>query len=103
MGHTSFSKYKNSLQPKGYYLAVAGGIGDMLQMVRTSLSSGRKVVFGGGSDGEKIENLLFLTELINKGELKPVMTRSFPFDQIVEAHRYAESGKKRGNVAITLP
>ena len=103
VGHTSFSKYKNSLQPKGYYLAVAGGIGDMLQMALTSLTGGRKVVFGGGSDGEKIENLLFLIELINKGELTPVMTRSFPFEQIVEAHRYAESGKKRGNVGITLP
>ncbi len=103
VGHTSFSKYKNSLQPQGYYLAVAGGIGDMLQMARTSLGGGRKVVFGGGSDGEKIENLLFLNGLINTGELKPVMTRSFPFEQIVDAHRYAESGKKRGNVAIKLP
>lgn len=103
VGATSFSKYKNSLQAKGFYLAVAGGIGDMLQMARTSIAGGRKVVFGGGSDSEKIENLLFLNELIEKGELKPVMNRSFAFEQIVEAHRYAESGKKRGNVAITLP
>jgi len=103
VGSTSFSRYKNALQPKGYYLAVAGGISDMLQMARTSLAGGRKVVFGGGSDSEKIENLLFLNELINKGELKPVLSKSFPFEQIVEAHRYAESGKKRGNVAITLP
>jgi len=64
VGKTSFSRVKKSLNPNGYYLAVAGGLKDMFHMVRTSLTKGRKVIFGGGSASEKKENLIFLKELI---------------------------------------
>lgn len=42
VGKTSFSRYKKSLNPKGYYLAVAGGLNDMIQMIRTSITGGEK-------------------------------------------------------------
>ncbi len=102
VGKTSFAQSKKVLHPKGYYLAVAGGLKEMLQMVRTSVTGGRKVVFGGGSDCETKENMEFLNELIEKGELRPTLDRTFPFPEIVEAHRYTETGKKRGNVAIEI-
>jgi NADPH2:quinone reductase len=60
------------------------------------------VVFGGGSDCESKENMEFLNELLVKGELRPTLDRTFPFQEIVEAHRYTEAGKKRGNVAIEI-
>ncbi|PLX05824.1 MAG: NAD(P)-dependent alcohol dehydrogenase [Marinilabiliales bacterium] len=99
---TSFKKYKNSLNPNGYYLAIAGGITDMLQMLKTSFIGSKKVKFGGGESCEKRSNLDFISSLLQETKIIPVVDKVFPFEEMVEAHRYAESGSKKGNIAITI-
>ena len=102
VGKTSFSRCKGSLRAHGRYLAVAGGLREMIQMVRTSIIGSRKVVFGGGSACERKDNLVILKELVESQEITPIIDRCFALEQIVDAHRYVDAGHKKGNVAITL-
>jgi NADPH:quinone reductase-like Zn-dependent oxidoreductase len=80
VGKLSPSQGKRSLKKSGIYLNV----------LRDS---------GGG---EKVEGLLFLRDLIESGQMKVVIDRCYPFEQMVEAHRYVEKGHKKGNVAISV-
>ena len=100
VGKTSFSRCKNSLRPKGLYLAVAGGLHEMGQMIWTSMTGGRKVIFG--SPAECKEDLVFIKELVEAGKLKPVIDRRYPLEQTAEAHRYVDTGHKKGSVVITV-
>jgi len=69
---------------------------------KQSLRPGGKFVSIEISYQEKAEDLEFLTGLIEAGKLKSALDRSYPLEQIIKAHRYFESGQKKGNVVITI-
>ena len=59
-------------------------------------------VAGQGPASERKEDLRFLNELFEAGALQPVIDSVYPLDEIVEAHRYVDQGKKIGNVIVTI-
>jgi NADPH:quinone reductase-like Zn-dependent oxidoreductase len=105
VGKISFSDCKDSLKDEGIYLTTVPTPGTMLQVIWTIKSGGKKVKFmaaGIRPAREKIKDLIFLTELIEAGKIKPVIDRRYPLEQIADAHRYVEQGHKKGNVVITV-
>lgn len=80
VGKSSKSKCKKALTPKGKYVSVVGqGIAKILT-----------------------EDLILLKELVETGKIKSVIDKTYPLEQIREAHSYVEKGHKKGNVGITL-
>jgi NADPH:quinone reductase-like Zn-dependent oxidoreductase len=63
---------------------------------------GKYISVDDGSPKATVQNLNLLRELVESGQLKPVIDRQYPLEQMVEAHRYADKGHKKGNVMITV-
>jgi NADPH:quinone reductase-like Zn-dependent oxidoreductase len=100
-GTAPYARSEKSLNDRGRLLLVLGGLPDLFAAPWVSMTSKKKIVAGpaaaSGSD------LRLLAELAESGAFKPVIDRRYPFEQMVEAHRYVDSGRKRGNVIITIP
>ncbi|MCW5910765.1 MAG: NAD(P)-dependent alcohol dehydrogenase [Cyclobacteriaceae bacterium] len=102
VGKTSMKECLKLLKPNGKYLLTEFGISHILAAIYTSLFRSKKVMVTASNMYWEKEGLIFLKELAEKRHFKPVLDRSFRLDEIVEAHKYVETGHKVGNVAVLV-
>jgi NADPH:quinone reductase-like Zn-dependent oxidoreductase len=88
------------LNQSGCFLMANPGFLQLLRARWASRGTKKRVVMGASSGTS--EDLAYLRGLLEAGTLRPVVDRTFPLEQIVEAHRYAESGQKLGNVVVVV-
>lgn len=72
------------------------------EAVKALAPNGAYVTMARLDSKESMENLVFIKELIEAGELRVVIDRCYPLEQMVEAHRYVDTGRKKGNVVISV-
>ena len=102
VGTSSYSRCKPVLTEQGIYLATVSSLPTFLHMVWTAKRRGKRAIFAAAGLNQLTDDLRFLTELLEAGELRAVIDRRYSLEQIAEAHRYVEKGHKKGNVVITV-
>ncbi len=103
IGKSSFSRSVRALRQNGLYLLGNPRLSQQIQARCTSMRSNKKVIpYAARTASEIAEDSAFLKELIEAGKIRSIIDRRYPLEQIAEAHRYVETGRKKGNVVITV-
>lgn len=103
VGKSTFTRCKAALTTRGLYLTTVPTVGIVFDMLRTRLIGRKKAIFAAAGLMQTRENLSFVADLTVNGKLKAVIDRAYPLAETAAAHRYVETGRKKGNVIITMP
>ncbi|MBI2077115.1 MAG: NAD(P)-dependent alcohol dehydrogenase [Euryarchaeota archaeon] len=100
VGNAPFRRCKPALSPGGRFLLVVNTLAELLGALVRPRRGTRRLI--GGVAPERAEHLLALRELVESGAFRPHIERVFPFERIVDAYAVVDSGRKKGNVVVTL-
>lgn len=97
VGKHSYLRCRHSVAPNGIYITTDPGF--MWHDAVVSLFTKRAKL---GMVRYRKEDVVALAELLEHGEYRPVIDRTYPLEDVVEAHRYVDTHQKTGNVVLTV-
>lgn len=99
-GTAPFARCEPVLRPGGRLLVILGSLAQAAGIGRPSKASGKSVIAGVAKI--EVAHLQYLAEMAEAGAYRPVIDRVYPLTHAAEAHAYVDTGRKRGNVVLTL-
>jgi NADPH:quinone reductase-like Zn-dependent oxidoreductase len=103
VGKYSFHLARRAVKPGGVYVATdlgPYGLESLAMAIASRWVGSKRLKFAVGRRNK--DDVLFLKGLMEAGAFRPVIDRTYPMDQVVEAHRYVETWHKAGNVVLTI-